>query len=58
MADHIYIKISDDKYEHIIAMGDTARELAEICNTNTNVIYSSISHNSGYYKKVKIESIE
>ena len=55
MIDHCYIKVSKDKYEHIVAIADTAKELAEICNTSKDVIYSSVSHNIGSYKKVFLE---
>ena len=55
MKDHFYIKVSNDKYEHIVALADTAKELAEICETNVNVIYSSISHKVGSYRKIYME---
>lgn len=55
---YIYIRVTNDKYEHIIALGDTAKELALLCDTNTSVIYSSISHNTGSYKKVLLEEVD
>lgn len=58
MIDHCYIKVSKDKYEHIVAIADTAKELAEICNTSKDVIYSAVSHNIGSYKKVLLDDQE
>ncbi len=55
---HCYIKITKDKYEHITAIADTAQELAKQCNTNVNVIYSSVSHGWGCFKKVSLEENE
>lgn len=56
----IWIKTTNDEYEHIIAMGDTAKALAIDCGTSERTIYSAISHakKHGYkctYKKVVIE---
>jgi HD superfamily phosphohydrolase YqeK len=55
MIDHFYIRVSNDEYEHVIAVADTAKELAEICNTSVDVIYSSVSHNVGSYRKIYME---
>ncbi len=52
---YVYIRVSKDKYEHIVAMEDTAVELAKVCNTTPDTIYSSIYHKVGTYKKVLIE---
>lgn len=53
----VYIKTTKDKYEHIIAMGDTVEELARECGTTKNTIYSAMSHakakgQKSIYKKV------
>ena len=55
--DHVFIKTTKDKYEFIIAMGDTVEELAKECGTSVNTIYSAMSHakkkgKSSIYKKV------
>ncbi len=57
---YIWIKTTNDDYEFIVAMGDTARELAEELGTTERVIYSAISHAKRYgyktaYKKVVID---
>ena len=52
---YIYIRVSRDKYEHIVAMGDTAVELAKLCKTTPDTIYSSIHHKKGTFSKVLIE---
>lgn len=54
---YVWIKTTNDKYEYIIAMGDTVKELARECGTTENTIYSAISHarkkgKSSIYKKV------
>lgn len=53
----IYIKTTKDKYEFIVAMGDTVQELADECKTTKNTIYSAMSHakargKNSIYKKV------
>jgi len=53
---YIWIKTTDDEYELIVAMGDTAKALAVECGTSVNTIYSAMSHarKKGYkciYKK-------
>lgn len=40
----IYIKVTRDRFEHIIALADTIRELAKECGTSQNTISSSMSH--------------
>lgn len=57
---YIWIKTTDDEYEHIIAMGDTAKALAVDCGTTVNTIYSAISHakrngKKSIYKKVVVD---
>lgn len=55
----IYMKVSNDKYQLPVAVADTAKELAEICNTTANNIYSHISKNEkGIYKKVVYIKVE
>lgn len=57
---YIWIKTTDDEYEHIVVMGDTAKALAVECGKSVNTIYSAISkakkkgHRS-VYKKVVLE---
>lgn len=59
----IYMAVTMDKYELPIALADSAVELAKMCNTSVNNIYSCISKvQSGKYKKskfikVKIEEV-
>ena len=57
---YIWIKTTDDEYEYIVAMGDTAKALAVDCSTSVNTIYSAMSHarkkgNKSIYKKVRVE---
>ena len=57
---YIWIKTTNDDYEFIVAMGDTAEKLARECGTTERTIYSAISHTKkhGYkcaYKKVVLE---
>lgn len=57
---YIWIKTTNDEYEHIIAMGDTVKALAIDCGTTPNTIYSAISHaakrgKKSIYKKVVVE---
>ena len=59
----VWVKTTMDKYEHIVAMGDTAQELANEVDVKANTIYSAISHckKSGIrccYKKIKIDDKE
>lgn len=54
---HVFIKVTKDKYEFIVAMGDTMQELADECKTTKNTIYSAMSHakargQNSIYKKV------
>ena len=56
----LWIKTTNDKYEFIVAMGDTAKDLAKECGKSENAIYSAISHakRDGYesiYKRVVVE---
>jgi len=51
---HLYMKVTDDKYEFPVAIADTAKELAAICGANKNTISSSISKKIGRYRKVKL----
>lgn len=57
---YIWIKTTNDEYEHIVAMADTAEKLARECGTSVNTIYSAMSHakkkgKSSIYKKVVVE---
>ena len=57
---YIWIKTTNDDYEFIVAMGDTAEKLARECGTTERTIYSAISHakKHGYkcaYKRVVLE---
>ena len=52
-----------DKYEHIVAIGDTAKELAEKVGVSVNTINGAISHSKKLgirccYKKVIIDDKE
>ena len=40
----IWMKISNDAYELPVAVADSADELAMLCGTTANVIYSQMSH--------------
>ena len=56
----LWLKVSKDKYALPLAVADTARELAEMCDTSINAIYSSVCHfnNSGKwgsYRKIEVE---
>jgi DNA-binding CsgD family transcriptional regulator len=56
----IWIKTTNDEYEFIVAMGDTAEKLARECKTSVNTIYSAMSHakkkgSRSIYKKVVLE---
>lgn len=47
----VYIKVTHDEYEHIIAIADTIKELANETGTTENAIKSAMSHNrSGVHK--------
>ena len=57
---YIWIKTTNDKYEHIIAMGDTLKELAVNCHIKKQTIsrYMWQAKKNGkncVYKKVVIE---
>lgn len=65
---YCYIRISNDQYELITDIADTAEELAKICNTSKDVIYSSVTRSKHgyltkkgtpkYYPYRKVEIIE
>ncbi len=44
MVKYVYIKTTKDKYEFIIAMGDSVKELAEELHTTANTINSAMAH--------------
>lgn len=53
---HVYMMITNDKYELPLAVADTVEELASIVNTTPNSIYSAMSHfknNKDLYKSCK-----
>ncbi len=57
---NIWVKVTMDKYEHIVAMGDTAQELADKLGVSVNTILSNISKSKKFghnccYKKIVIE---
>lgn len=57
---YIWIKTTNDDYEFIVAMADTAEKLAKECGTSVNTIYSAMSHakkkgGRSIYKKVVLE---
>ena len=61
----LWIKVSNDEYEHIVAMSDTASGLARMCGTTTNAVLSAISHakkgkdrNKSQYRRVEIDDDE
>lgn len=47
----VYIKVTSDKYEFIVAMGDTCGDLAKQLGVSKNTIYSAISHAKAQGKK-------
>lgn len=56
----LWIKTTKDKYEFIVAMGESIKELAKECGTTENTIYSAMSHakaegKDSIYKKVVID---
>lgn len=40
----IWIKVSNDEYENILEMGDSAEELARRCGVSVNAVRSGASH--------------
>lgn len=53
----LWIKVSNDKYELIEAMGDTAYDLAKACGVTMNAVCSAVSHakgrhNNSVYKRI------
>lgn len=56
---HVFIKVTKDKYEFIVAMGDTVADLAKELGTTKNTINSAMSHarakgQTSVYRKVVI----
>ena len=56
----LWIKTTMDKYEYIVAIGDTAKELADKVGVSVNTINGAISHSKKLgvrccYKKVRID---
>lgn len=61
MVDKVYIKTTNDKYEFIIAMGNTVKELADELKISENSINSAMSHarkrgTNCAYKKVVLDN--
>ncbi len=57
---HVFIKVTKDKYEFIVAMGDSVKELAQELGTTKNTIDSAMSHarakgQKSVYRKVVID---
>jgi hypothetical protein len=55
----IYMKVTDDKYEHPVAIADSQGELAEMLGVTKNCIASALCHarqgrNRSVYKEVDI----
>ena len=40
----LYMKVTKDKYELPLAVADSVKELADMCEVTTNSIYSWMSH--------------
>lgn len=40
----VFVLVSNDKYEHILALGDTTQELAEQLGISDTTIRSAMSH--------------
>lgn len=60
---YIWVKVTMDKYEHIVAMGDTAQELANEVGVGVNTINGAVSHSKKLgtrccYKKIKLDETE
>lgn len=53
--DYVWMKITRDRLRLPVAVADTAEELAKICGTTADVIYSSWSHKKGCYIKVEFD---
>ena len=58
MEQTVYIKVTSDKYRLIVAMADTAGELARITGLKKESIYSMISKNYGTVERVVITDDE
>lgn len=59
----LWIKVSRDPYEFILAVADTPAELAQICGVTKNTIISSMSHAKEdgrwcQYQKIEIDEEE
>jgi len=59
----VYIEVTKDKYELPVVVADSVNELARLCDTSVNNIYSRISHEEAgryksKYKKVYIDDEE
>lgn len=54
----VYMRVTKDKYRLPVAMADTVKELAKMCDTTANSVSSAISHGSGCFIKVEIEDDE
>ena len=57
---HVFIKVTKDKYEFIVAMGDTVEDLAQELGTTRNTINSAMSYakakgQTSVYRKVVID---
>ena len=52
------MRVTRDKYELPIAIADTAKQLAEICHTSSNTIYSAIWHADRGNKRSSYRRIE
>ena len=55
----IWIKTTSDKYEHIVEMADSSKELAEKCGVSIKTVqngaYKARKGLKSLYKKVRIE---
>lgn len=58
MQKYIWIKTTRDKYEFIVAMGDTCGALAKQLGINKNTIFSAISHAKAQGKKTVYRKVE
>lgn len=56
----LYIKVTTDEFQLPVAVADTMRELALMCHTTENNIYSCISKakKRGYESQYKIVEVE
>lgn len=62
--DALWVKTTSDEFELPVAVADSCKELARMCQTRTDTIYSAISHAKAgtrsrtCYKKVEYEDGE